>query len=660
MIFRQSTPIPQTGPAGPVGVNRVHSIPFRIPTDVTSVKLNGANRRYDSAAGSSVVLDHAMYRSDGTGDPTGSSFSTLTGRTIPGDGTFYSSPSIAVTRGTDNKIVPLFSFPNPVFVSSPNTDIGKYADATTTVDPPPVWTSGSGTSVFWWELEYDTAKRPFVVLCDSNGVGYSGISVGFKNAAWNLLADANDWAVDIRGVVQFGSLQHFADTGTYPYLHDRQSYSGSDAVIQLGTNDLNYNNLATMQASLISLIAYVKSRGVKRIYAWTVPPQTSFPGTDTVRTAYNSWLLSVYVSLGITGVYNAAAAQSAGGVADNSNPNILFAAYDSGDGTHLSLAGQQRVRDGWALVVAIPQTKPLSWDRVMAALRRISPPWPSTADDTSVGLELGSIGVALGKATDILDSLLDELLPDTTTQLLDRWEGITRVATRVGDDLDTRRARVLAVLRRTNGPRLSQLAAMLAGPLDLDPADIMFVEQLRSFIEQALLMTTGTVSLAVPITPPDLQVALGNPYWPGIVDDGGVSVYLKLSALNATHSVTMISPKGTSSIVPVTAAEGWYSMRTAFLGERAAGKWTLSIRDSGAPTLQEMRIIVSNDVDSGAIYNFFAFRDPLLAGTPDLFDAQRLFHRTALANMRAFVTQSMGFTVGSQYSLVGRDPIGGA
>ena len=79
------------------------------------------------------------------------------------------------------------------------------------------------------------------------------------------------------------------------------------------------------------------------------------------------------------------------------------------------------------------------------------PPRPNTSSDTAVGKELGAIGVALGMAADPLDAALDEVFPDTTVALISRWEKVCRIAVRVGDDIQTRRNRVLAVLRRLSG-----------------------------------------------------------------------------------------------------------------------------------------------------------------------------------------------------------------
>lgn len=300
-------------------------------------------------------------------------------------------------------------------------------------------------------------------------------------------------------------------------------------------------------------------------------------------------------------------------------------------------------------------TAPASLSRIKAALRRISPVWPSTATDTSVGKELDSIATAIGTAADPLDDALDEVFPDTTDQLIDRWEAVTRVPTRTTDALATRRTRVLSVFRRLSGPRLDQLEAMLAGPLDLNTDDILFVEPLRQFIEDALTVT-DTTDYALTSTPTYVQ--LGRP-WPGVVDDTGVTIYLERNNAVGTPDFTLTSPAGTVWVIPFSGTSGTYSTRTDFLGEAAGGRWTLTASTAGAATsLIETHLLVSNDIDAAQIYNFFALRDADLAGTPDITEAQRLFHRTALGHMNAHVIERLEHIVDDTHSKCDREPVG--
>lgn len=299
---------------------------------------------------------------------------------------------------------------------------------------------------------------------------------------------------------------------------------------------------------------------------------------------------------------------------------------------------------------------PLSLDRVKAMLRRLSPSWPSTSPDTSVGKELDSIAVPLGMAADVVDTTLDESFPDTADRLLDRWEKVARVTNKGDQDIDARRARVLAVLRRTSGPRLAQLEVMLAGPFDLSIDDIIFYEGTRELIEDALTEILTPAELLTAAVP--FEMTFRKP-WPGEVDDFGVRVYIRLDTLPTGATATVTSPAGTVWTFDLTAVEATYWNRDDFEEEVPAGAWTVSVTDpAGGSTLEEVRFLVSNDVDSAQIYNFSAYRDPGLAGEPDISEAQRLFGRTAHGHLDAKVIQSVGFTVDDEFSLVDRDLVG--
>jgi hypothetical protein len=149
--------------------------------------------------------------------------------------------------------------------------------------------------------------------------------------------------------------------------------------------------------------------------------------------------------------------------------------------------------------------------------------------------------------------------------------------------------------------------------------------------------------------------SLGKP-WPGEVDDTGVRVYIDVNTISGS-TVTLTSPSGTSWAITLTSTAAWYWDRETFTGETAGGKWTLSYTAAGG-TLTSWKLIVSNDVDAGQIYNFYAYRDPDLDGDPDITEAQRLFRRTALAQMWSFVIESLDFACDDEHSLCDRDPLG--
>lgn len=292
--------------------------------------------------------------------------------------------------------------------------------------------------------------------------------------------------------------------------------------------------------------------------------------------------------------------------------------------------------------------------RIKAALRRLSPSWPSTEPDTSVGKEIDSIAASYTPVADLLDEVIEELFPDGTTKLVARWEKIARQLARPGDTIDMRRERIQAVLRRLSGPRLDQLAKMLSGPFDLSVDDIIFVEPLRSMIEDG--MTQTNVSTWALSASPTL-IKMGLP-WPGVIDDFGVRLYIATDNPLDQPTIVVRSPNGTTWTI-LFVANGWYVADTLFVGERAGGHWSLTATTAGGPTsITELRLLVSNDVDSAQIYNFFALRDASLPGTPDIATSQRLFAHTALGHNNAQVIERAAFIVGDPHSLCGREPVG--
>lgn len=186
-----------------------------------------------------------------------------------------------------------------------------------------------------------------------------------------------------------------------------------------------------------------------------------------------------------------------------------------------------------------------------------------------------------------------------------------------------------------------------------DPYDIELIEADRSDTENMLLYDTGAISVN------SNSVLTVERYWPGKVDATGVRVKLTMGAVDTTTG-TLTSPYGTTWSFPITTtSETTYENRTAFLNEPAGGRWTLTVAEAGAlSTTTRFKLLVSNNVDSGQIYNFFAFRDPVLPGTPDISEAQRLFSRSALGHMTSYVVQSIAFLCDSPYSLMDRDPLG--
>lgn len=307
---------------------------------------------------------------------------------------------------------------------------------------------------------------------------------------------------------------------------------------------------------------------------------------------------------------------------------------------------------------------PSSYARVLALLERLSPVWPSTATDKLVGKELGVIATALGHATDVLDTLMDETFPDTTDQLIARWEKVCRIPVRSADSLAVRRSRVLSVLRRTSGPRLEQLRGMLAGPFDLTEDEILFIEPARAQIEDVLrIELSNTYALTSASTP----IRISRP-WPGLVDSFGVKIEIECTGgPSAANEIAIIvqSPSGTQWNLGDIAANGFDGTRQSFRdastfeGETAGGTWTIfASAPVGSCSIVFLSLLVSNDVDAASIYHFYAVRDADLAGDPDITEAQRLFQRTAHGHNKSLVAERLALVHGDDHSLHGREPHG--
>lgn len=290
---------------------------------------------------------------------------------------------------------------------------------------------------------------------------------------------------------------------------------------------------------------------------------------------------------------------------------------------------------------------PVTLSKVAATLKRFLPSFFAGR----LLLEAQSLAVALARANDYVEALYVELFPDTATLTsIDRWEATRRIPVRVSDSLATRRARVLAKLRRIYGPDLARLDVLLYPLLDVAAGTVVFQETMRATIEAGLTLTTGVIATALPAS-----VRLGA-WFPGNIDQSGVRVYLALTGLGA-GTATLLHPNGvTSWTFTPTVAAGWYETRTAFLGKPAAGFWTLTV--SGATTLTEFRLLVSNDVDAGQIYTFRIYRDPAAGGNPDYPEARAQFSRFAMGHMDTLITERVTAIVGDDHTVAGREPVG--
>jgi hypothetical protein len=302
---------------------------------------------------------------------------------------------------------------------------------------------------------------------------------------------------------------------------------------------------------------------------------------------------------------------------------------------------------------------PTSYARVYAALKRHMPKGlPAWEDDASAILrELGVIGWVVARVADRFEAMFEELFPDGAVETLSRWEALFRIPTRLGDSTDTRRTRLTATVGRVAGNTVAQLRTLLAPLFGTVEDDVDFIEVLRSQIDDGLTVTTGAIAAALPTSQSFTK------WWPGVVDEYGVHVFLKLSS-NPFITAVLTGPDGTRWQIPPTfpgvspgVAGAWYQTRTVFLGKPAAGTWTLTL-DGAATNLVEARLFVSNDVDAAQIYRLFVRRDHGLAGNPDLTESQRILRKTAVAHYKSLVCERLAMVADDAQSLTDRDPVG--
>lgn len=124
-------------------------------------------------------------------------------------------------------------------------------------------------------------------------------------------------------------------------------------VILIGTNDITAGTaLATIEANIQSAANKVATAGCM-VCLCSVPPRNAWDSTqNTKRGDLNAWIQSHSTANG----YRFADVYAA--VRDTTDPNILLAAYDAGDGLHFSQAGLQAIAD--TVYSALLETKSIT------------------------------------------------------------------------------------------------------------------------------------------------------------------------------------------------------------------------------------------------------------------------------------------------------------
>ena len=254
---------------------------------------------------------------------------------IPAGGVAGLTPPLAVTRGTDGRILAVLAIPTGTRTgyfagAAAPTIFGKCSASIAQVYPLPALIDCNNPLCF--KLIYSTNDRSLVVFGDSITAGcYSH----YEDGTFQALGPLGGIAVDNRARNGYRLDQLATDAPAEVYIFDDARVDGADVWIDLGTNDLHgIMALETMQANALLCARNAKARGARRVYFSTVPPSVFVTSTNNepTRNAYNDWLKGLP-----SGIF---------GVADldpllQSSPGVLNPMYDKGDGTHLNTAGQQ-------------------------------------------------------------------------------------------------------------------------------------------------------------------------------------------------------------------------------------------------------------------------------------------------------------------------------
>jgi hypothetical protein len=345
--FRKSGVAPYSS-ATAGGSDAVYHVSMLMQSDTTHVDAIWVGNLLGTGASIGAVgitSNISVHVDDGAGAPTGPALATWLAQTIPGDGFWTSPTGFDVALPLNRRIVISYSVPAGSLVAlSPVTPWGFYSLGTTTVDPPPAITASTPGTVFWVMVDGQT-NRPIVNAFGNSILAGSG--GGVEGRAWDKFAYDLDACVCIWGVPG-STLAEWASGSYLPYSYVR--WNDAPWALEACVNDLP-GAVATMISNRDLTIAYIRSQTNGKGYINTCGPQASYsdPG-EAKRLAYNADTLALGVAQGIYGIYDRAARQLDGGLADNADTTILYAPFNY-DGIHLLNAGQAQEALGWEGIV---------------------------------------------------------------------------------------------------------------------------------------------------------------------------------------------------------------------------------------------------------------------------------------------------------------------
>jgi hypothetical protein len=338
--FRTNWPIPYTTEVNG-GTATVYTRAQFFPSDVTAIHSEDRQRESGRRCRRIHYVQRCTVTTDGSGAASGTALQTWLSQSVPGDGSFWSGGSTAITRGSDGKVVLLQSLAPAATVSCSVTPLvhGTYTAGTSTVSPAPGASGSDPTPISWVEFDYTTSRPRVLVMGDSIPCGVNGV-VGYERSWPYQLGVNKNYAVQLLGLPG-SSLAQWADyAGVSAAWWARGIFdSGVKFVLNLGANDVPGGVAATMYGYATTIINRARALGVVDVSICTIAPDNAV--NEPARTGYNS--LAATNSAGATRVIDIAAKQNVGGVADNGAGTALFASYDSGDHLHWTDAGQDQV-----------------------------------------------------------------------------------------------------------------------------------------------------------------------------------------------------------------------------------------------------------------------------------------------------------------------------
>lgn len=332
--FRSAGPFPN-GDVTNAGTPTVYQRPMYIPSDVAELTLRLGNRYHLGGVpgGAPFSSNIAIYKSNGSGAPTGNPLSKWLAQTIPGDGSDWVAPAATtVQRGTDGKIIMLMSLPaSAVATDNGELNYGTYAPNTDVVDPQPNAMNVDPNPVLLVHYDFISSRRRLIFLGDSISVGVLA-ETGFERSFPYQLGPRKDYAIQQIGLPG-GTLDEFSQfNGAFSNLWaDGLFNPGVDVWIQLGVNDILAGSTVMINA-FTTIVNHLRGLGVRRIYANTIPAQSSYLDSGQVaRATYNNFVRAN--GLGLDGIADFDTKQNVGGLNDNTDPTVLYAPF-SADGTH--------------------------------------------------------------------------------------------------------------------------------------------------------------------------------------------------------------------------------------------------------------------------------------------------------------------------------------